>query len=216
MAKGHTAVVGLTGGIASGKSTVAKRFVALGAAIIDADLIARDIVIPGSPVLANIQQVFGENILHADGSLDRKKLGAIVFSQPDKLQLLNALTHPAIMTQVGKELLELRHKGYPWVIYEAALIIENGLKPGLDSLACVICKPETQLQRLMARDALGREQAQERLLAQTDNAARRKAADIIIENHGSVEALEQRVDEVFASLQERFGPIAQMNEATDR
>jgi dephospho-CoA kinase len=215
MTMGHTAVIGLTGGIASGKSTVAKRFVTLGAALLDADQIARDIVTPGSVVLGNIQQVFGDAIVQTDGSLDRKKLSSIVFSQPEKLKLLNALTHPAIMTQVGTRLLELRRIGYPWVVYEAALIIENGLKPGLDCLTCVICEPETQLQRLMARNALDRQEAEARLNAQTDNETRIQTADIIIRNEHSLEQLEQRVDDVFSHLVERFGPI-DLKDSIDR
>lgn len=203
------AVVGLTGGIASGKSTVAARMAERGVPVVDADRIAREVVLPGSPVLARIVEVFGDEVLLADGSLDRPRLGARVFADPEALARLNALTHPAILARVASRLAELQKAGHRWAVYEAALVLENGLAPGLDALVSVVADPETQVRRLMARNDLTEEDARRRLAAQTDNATRRARSDVVIENDGSLEDLRRRTDEVVDELAAKFGAPGQ-------
>ncbi len=202
---GRMAVVGLTGGIASGKSTVAARLRERGVPVVDADRVAREVVEPGQPALEAIRARFGEGVMQADGALDRGALGARVFADPVELAALNAIVHPAILRRVGERMEALRGEGHPFVVYEAALILENRLAPGLDALVVVIAEPEVQVERLMARNALDEAAARARLAAQTDNATRLAAADLVIENHGDVEALRARTDEVVEALQARFG-----------
>lgn len=205
MAHGRMAVIGLTGGIASGKSAVARRLRERGVPIIDADLVAREVVAPGEASLAGIRAHFGPEVIGAGGALDRKRLAAIVFSDPGQLEALNAITHPAIMARVGQRLIALRRSGAAWVVYEAALILENDLAPGLDLLVVVICDPEVQVRRVMARDGLDEAAARRRLAAQTDNDTRRAAADVVIDNDHDEAALVARVDEVVEELDARFG-----------
>jgi dephospho-CoA kinase len=201
------AIVGLTGGIASGKSTVAARFQELGATIIDADQVARDVVEVGKPAFRSIRTTFGEGIIAEAGSIDRAALGKIVFADPTKLAILNAIIHPAIMAQVGTDLLRYRRQGLNWVIYEAALVIENGLSPGLTELVAVLCPRQEQLRRLLARNPISDEEARARIASQTDNVRRREAAQRVIENGGTVEELLVRADEVFQELVEAYGPV---------
>jgi dephospho-CoA kinase len=202
-----TAVIGLTGGIASGKSTVADRLRARGARVIDADTVSRDITAPGEPALDAIVRAFGDAILRADGTLDRERLGAIVFADPARRQLLERITHPAIMARTGRLLAEAHRQGWAWVVYEAALILEGRGKAGFSALAVVVCDPERQLARLMARNGLDEEEARRRIRAQTDNATRRAAADFLVENDADLPALIARADALFETLTERYGAV---------
>ena len=196
-------MIGLTGGIASGKSTVAARMRERGVPVIDADQVARDVVEPGEPTLENIARTFGQGVMQPDGTLNRKALGAIVFADPQKLAVLNAITHPAIMARVGQRLVELQREKHPWVVYEAALVIENGLAPGLSELIVVLCDPETQVHRVMARDGLDEEAARQRLAAQTDNATREAAAAHVLLNDGDLDALLAATDALIDTLNDR-------------
>ena len=206
MGKGDMAVVGLTGGIASGKSVVAARMVERGVAVIDADRIARDIVEPGRTAWTKIREAFGPDVFQADGQLDRKALGRLVFAHEDQLAILNAITHPEIMAEAGRQLLSRRREGHPWVVYEAALILENDLAPGMDALVAVISEPETQISRILARDGLDESQARRRLQAQTHNAHRRSRADYLLENTGTLAALRENTDGLCDALDLRFAP----------
>ena len=199
------AVIGLTGGIASGKSSVARRLRARGIPVIDADMVAREVVEVGQPTLAKIAERFGDEILLPSGALDRKGLGAIVFRDPTALSDLNALTHPAILARVAEHANHHAEAGHRWVIYEAALIIEHRLSPGLELLVAVLCNPETQITRMMARDGLSESDARRRLRAQTDNATRREHADILISNEGSLADLHAETDALIDTLRTRFG-----------
>lgn len=201
------AVVGLTGGIAAGKSTVAARWKECGATVIDADLVAREVVEPGHPAHASIRGTFGKNVLTDSGAIDRGALGKIVFADPTKLAMLNAIVHPAIMGRVGEELIKHHGRGVPWVVYEAALIIENGLNPGLTELVTLMCDPALQLRRLMARNGLSQEESELRIAAQTTNAKRREVAQHVIMNDGSVDALIAAADQAFERLQTTYGAI---------
>ncbi|MBD89737.1 MAG: dephospho-CoA kinase [Deltaproteobacteria bacterium] len=199
------AVIGLTGGIGSGKSTVAAQLRASGVPVIDADQVAREIVEPGSPVLQKIAEAFGEEFLDEVGALRRQALGALVFSDPEKLQQLNELTHPAILLRVQERLMALRADGHPWVVYEAALIIERALTPGLTELIAVVCEPRLQLDRIVARDGLDTAAAADRIAAQTTNDRRREVSDHVVENDGDLAALRDEVETLLERLSTTYG-----------
>ncbi|MGM0578150.1 MAG: dephospho-CoA kinase [Myxococcota bacterium] len=199
------AVIGLTGGIGAGKSTVAERFAERGVPVIDADQVAREVVEPGEPALELIRAFWGDRVIREDGTLDRQALGNIVFASREQLERLNQITHPQIMSRVGQRLVDLQRAGHAWAVYEAALILENDLAPGLTELIVVICDPATQVRRMMERSGFSEEHARERLANQTDNATRRERADIVIDNDGTLEELMARTDEVIDELNARYG-----------
>jgi dephospho-CoA kinase len=198
-------VIGLTGGIGSGKSVVATRMRRAGVPVIDADQVAREVVQPGSTALVEIGQTFGEHLIGEDGELRRKALGAIVFADPEQLSLLNGITHPAILSRTQEKMTALKSQGHQWVVYEAALILENKLTPGLHELIAVLCDPALQLQRVMARDELGEEAASARIAAQTTNERRRAQADHVLENHGALQVLHDQVDALIERLSQAHG-----------
>ncbi len=200
MASDRTRVIGLTGGIASGKSTVAAMLRELGARVIDADAIAREVVEPGQPALAEIAAAFGPEVLGPDGRLDRKRLGAIAFADPDRRRALNAITHPRIAAEAARRLDAARAEGAPAVVYEAALIVENGLHLGMDGLIVVAAPPEVQRARLMARDALDEEAVGQRLAAQAALEAKLAVADWIIDNTGPVEQTRAQVEAAWRDI----------------
>ena len=206
-ARATTALIGLTGGIASGKSTVAARLRERGAHVIDADIVAREVVAPGEPALAAIVRAFGEGVLKSDGQLDREALGAIVFTDPARRKQLELITHPAILARTGRHMAEAQRAGWAWVVYEAALILETRGKGGFAALAVVVCPPEIQRERLMARNGLSADEADRRIAAQVDNAARRAAADYLLENDADVAALVAKADALFDGLTARFGAV---------
>jgi dephospho-CoA kinase len=182
--------IGLTGGIASGKSTVARLFGAHGVPIIDTDQIARDVVEPGQPPLERLVERFGTGILTPDGHLDRPKLREIVFSDPMARADLEALTHPAIGSAV-----EARSAaaGGPYQILVIPLLVEKGLGARVERVLVVDCPEEMQIDRLQARDGSTLEQARAILNAQTSRAARLKAAHDVILNDSDITALEEQV-----------------------
>lgn len=198
-------VIGLTGGIGSGKSAAARRIRGAGVPVIDADQVAREIVAPGSPTLEKIATTFGSHLIGEDGELRRKELGSIVFSDPEKLSMLNQITHPAILMSTQEKLTRLRSQGHRWVVYEAALILENGLNPGMEKLIAVVCDPQTQLQRVMERDQLDERAATERLDAQTTNERRRAQADYILENDTDLASLHEQVDALLERFNQAYG-----------
>ena len=190
-----TAFIGLTGGIASGKSTVAARFRALGVPIVDADQLAREVVEPGSDGLAEILHTFGPDVLDGQGALDRKKLGAIVFDDPEARKKLERITHPRIAALSMQRMAQLATSGAPYGLYEAALLVENGAHRAMNGLIVVACKPETQLARVMARDGLDADAAKARLAAQMPLAEKLAAATWVIWNDGDRSTLEAAVDD---------------------
>jgi dephospho-CoA kinase len=187
--------VGLTGGIASGKSTVAKFFGALGVPIIDTDQVARDVVEPGQPPLERLVERFGPSILTPDGHLDRPALRNIVFSDPKARADLEALTHPAIGAAV-----EARSAiaGGPYQILVIPLLVEKNLGSQLDRVLVVDCDEELQIKRLQARDGSSLEQARAILNAQASRTARLKAANDVITNEGDMSALREQVSTLHA------------------
>ncbi|MEU7720705.1 dephospho-CoA kinase [Streptomyces tibetensis] len=193
--------VGLTGGIGAGKSEVSRLLVACGAVLIDADRIAREVVAPGTPGLASVVEAFGEEILTADGSLDRPRLGAIVFADPEKLAVLNSIVHPLVGAR-SRELEEAAAEDAV-VLHDVPLLTENGLAPLYDLVIVVDAAPETQLDRLVRLRGMTEEDARARMAAQATREQRREIADIVIDNDVPLERLEQRVRDVWAELVRR-------------
>lgn len=193
-------VIGLTGGIASGKSTAAKILVELGARVVDADQIARDVVAPGQPALAEIVARFGSEYLLPDGTLDRKRLGAHVFADSDERRKLNAITHPRIAAETQARLSQLREAGEPLAVYEAALLVENGAQAGLDGLIVVACAEPTQRARLMARDGLSAEEADARMAAQLPLAQKVAVANWVIDSNGTLAETRAATGRVWAAV----------------
>jgi dephospho-CoA kinase len=203
--RGPTAVLGLTGGIACGKSTVAEVFRARGVEVIDADAIAREVTQPGEPALEALVREFGPGILAPDGTLDRKGLGARVFGDPAAVAKLNAITHPAILARTGKRLADAQRAGLGWVVYEAALILENRAEAGLSGLVVVLCPAEAQRARLISRSGLSPIEAEQRIAAQTSDEVRRAKATWVLDNDGDVEGLVDKTLALIDALVARFG-----------
>ncbi|MGW0190178.1 dephospho-CoA kinase [Streptomyces sp. NPDC003362] len=193
--------VGLTGGIGAGKSEVSRLLVECGAVLIDADRIAREVVAPGTPGLAEVVEAFGEEVLGPDGGLDRPKLGSIVFSDPERLAVLNSIVHPL----VGARSRELEAAAAPdaVVVHDVPLLTENGLAPLYDVVIVVDAAPETQLDRLVRLRGMTEEDARARMAAQATREKRREIADIVIDNDVPLEELERRVKDVWAELARR-------------
>lgn len=196
---------GLTGGIASGKSTVAARFREQGLPVIDADALAREVVAPGTDGLAEVVRAFGPEVLLADGSLDRARVAAIVFADPDRRRQLNAIVHPRIAALTAERAAALSVRGEPLACYEAALLVENRLADAFRPLVVVAVPEEVQLARVMARDGISAEQARSRLAAQLPLADKIAVADYVIDNAGDRAATERQADEVLASIRARAG-----------
>jgi dephospho-CoA kinase len=195
-------LVGLTGGVASGKSTVSAMLAERGAEIVDADRIAREVVMPGTHAWCKIREHFGPDVLFPDGSIDRQALGNIVFGDKSKLALLNEITHPEIFKHIAERLEDLAPKDVV-VVLDAALLIETGLVAGSDVVVVVSSPKETQVRRLAAK-GLARPQAEARIDAQLAPAERLAHADIVVHNDGSLEALGRQIDQVWDELQRRL------------
>ncbi|BEH09046.1 MULTISPECIES: dephospho-CoA kinase [Geobacter] len=191
-------IVGLTGGIASGKSTVSRILERLGAVVIDADQLAREAVMPGTSAHRSIVAAFGEGILLPDGSIDRKALGSIIFADSSARKRLEAITHPAIRELAELRLAELRRSGVPVAVYMAALLIEAGATDRVDEVWVVYVDRETQVRRVMARDGLSRLEAEQRLAAQMPMEEKAARGQVVVDNNGTPEELERRVEEIWA------------------
>lgn len=192
--------IGLTGGIATGKSTVSQMLVKRGAALIDADVIAREIMEPGHPVLAKVAEHFGQTVLLPDGQLNRKKLGAIVFSDPGERKALEAITHPAIRQEMKRRMSELEAADpHRLVVADIPLLYESGLEVLYDEIMVVYVPRNLQLKRLMERDNLSPDEAEARLRAQMDIEMKREKADILIDNSLGREETELQIDDFWRS-----------------
>lgn len=193
-------LVGLTGGLATGKSTVSAIFASLGCVILDADRLAREVVEPGQPALAAIAREFGLEVLQPDGTLDRKRLGTVVFADAERRRRLEAITHPAIRERFLTRLAELEAQGFEGiVIWDAPVMIETGGHQGMDRLVVVVTDIATQRARALGRDGDPAD-AERRIASQmplTDKAA---LADFVIDNSGDRAATEARTREVHAAL----------------
>lgn len=197
--------VGLTGGIASGKTTVARLFATRGVPVIDTDEIARDVVAPGSPALAQVSAAFGKEVLNSDGSLDRRRMRELVFADADKRHALEAILHPAILAEMERR--SASAPG-PYHILVVPLLIESDLVMRVDRVLVVDVTEETQLKRLLARDAESESQAQAILAAQITPAERLVRAHDVISNEGSLESLAAQVNELHARYLSLAGAAA--------
>jgi dephospho-CoA kinase len=190
-------IIGLTGGIASGKSVVARILERLGGVIIDADQLAREVVAPGEPAYLAIVAEFGEMVLNSDRTLNRRALGKIVFADPAARRRLERITHPAIAHLADKKLAALREAGTSVVIYMAPLLIEAGVTSRVDEIWVVYADQETQVVRLMQRDGISRAEALQRLAAQMPMAEKRTYGKVVIDSRGTPEETERQVREIW-------------------
>jgi dephospho-CoA kinase len=193
--------VGLTGGIGAGKSEVSRLLASYGAILVDSDRIAREVVEPGTEGLAAVVAEFGTSVLAEDGTLDRPRLGAIVFADPDRLQALNAIVHPL----VGRRSAELRAAAGPGdiVVNDVPLLAENSLAPLYDLVIVVDADPATQLDRLVRLRGMSPDEAGSRMAAQATREQRLAVADVVIDNDGPLEDLEPQVRKVWQELRDR-------------
>ena len=194
-------LVGLTGGIASGKSTVAKILANLGAAIINADVLAREVVEPEQDAWKEIVATFGAAILQADRTLDRAKLRTTIFNDPNARKKLESIIHPRVRALAEKRIGEHAAAGYAVIVYEVPLLFEGNLHEWLRPVILVACDVATQRRRLQERDRLDAAQAQKHIDAQMSLEEKRRLADYVIENNGSLEDLERQVRAVLEKIE---------------
>jgi dephospho-CoA kinase len=198
--------VGLTGGIGSGKSEVSRRLAEHGAVLVDADVAAREVVVPGSPGLARIAETFGPGVLRPDGSLNRERLGEIVFGDPELRVKLNEIVHPLVrewMQAAEQAAVRAAAPPGPVVVHDVPLLAESRGRAGFDLVIVVDVPPGVQAERLVRLRRLPAEQAQARMAAQASREERLAVADIVIDNSGSLADLDRRVAEVWADLERR-------------
>ena len=194
-------LIGLTGGIASGKSIVSSIFKELGAYVIDADRISRDVMVPGSEIYKKVVNVFGEGILKDDQTIDRKKLGDMIFGNPEKIALLNECTHPEIFREIDRRVKEIRQNTPDaLIIVDAALLVETGAYKTFDKLVVVYVDKETQLKRLKERDGFTDEEVTKRISSQMPLKEKVKYADFVIYNDKGLEETWRQVEEVYKTL----------------
>lgn len=192
-------VVGLTGGIGSGKSTVAGLFAARGIPVVDADVLAREVVAPGGPAHAEVAAAWPA-VIAADGTVDRKRLGDVVFSDPAARARLEAMLHPRIASAAEARLSALAAEGHRLALYEAALLVESGRWRDFDGLIVVTASPETQIARAISRDGLSRAQAEARAHAQLPTEEKVRVATHLVDNDGALAATEAQIEEILEDL----------------
>lgn len=193
--------IGLTGGVASGKSVVAAMFVSLGAALVDTDLIAREVVAPGEPGLAAIRAQFGDSVLTVSGELDRAKMRKLVFADPAKRRALESTLHPLIR---ARTLQRLDAAVGPYVLVAVPLLVETGFGQLVDRVLVIDCPASQQIERLMKRDGMTEAAARTMVEAQADRATRLRAAQDVVDNSGTIDTTRQQVQ----SLHERYLALA--------
>jgi len=193
--------VGLTGGIGAGKSEVSRRLASYGAVVIDADAVAREVVAPGTPGLAEVVREFGRDVLRPDGSLDRDRLGELVFADESLRRKLNAIIHP----RVGERMAELERQagGAPVIVHDVPLLAENHLAGSFDEVVVVDVPPRIQAERLARERGMPRAQAEARMRAQASREERLAIATIVVDNSGSLAELGREVGELWAELRRR-------------
>ncbi|KAG5653238.1 hypothetical protein H0H81_001621 [Sphagnurus paluster] len=200
-------VIGLTGGIATGKSTVSRLLKAKKIPIVDADLLAREVVLPGTSGLKKIVKEFGEDILLPDGTLDRKKLGSVVFNDEAKRKKLNAIVHPAVRWAMFTKVVQYWVGSEKYCVLDVPLLIEGGVWKWVGKVVVVYCSADIQLQRLMLRDNSTREEALARLNSQLPIAEKVAYADFVLDNSGSPQELSSQVDAFVDKLDKEMGPL---------
>ncbi len=195
--------IGLTGGIGSGKSTVSKILATLGAHIIDADIVGHEIYLPGKTAWKEVTEAFGQGIVAQDQTIDRKKLGAIVFSSPDVLARLNAIVHPIMFEEIRQRIQAKRAEGFTApIVVEAAILIEASWLPLADTVWVVETDKEAAIRRVAAQRGMSTADVEARIANQLSNAERRKHAQVVIHNNGSLQALEQQIQQAWDQLGE--------------
>ena len=195
-------LVGLTGGIGSGKSTVSRMLAARGAVVIDADDLARRAVEPGSPGLEKVVEAFGPEVRAADGSLDREAVAAKVFADPEKRRLLESITHPEVFRMYQAEIERYRDTDRV-VIFDAPLIVETGAHEGFEMLIVVSASEDAQARRLVADRGMNEQAARARIASQLPLEKKVEVADVVIHNDGTLEELEPQIDTLWAELERR-------------
>lgn len=202
-------VIGLTGGIGTGKSTVAAMLREEGIPVVDADRIAREVTEPGNPAHAAIVAAFGPEVLLPDGRIDRVTLGAIVFASPERRARLEEITHPRIREAIADAVSRLAAEGHPVAVVEAALIYEKGREGFFEAVIAAWCAREQQVARLMARDGITREQAEARIATQMDAAEKARLSEHAIDTSGTFEDVRRRVRELAEILRRPSGAAGQ-------
>ena len=187
-------MIGLTGGIGSGKSTVAALMRQRGFPVVDADQVARDNMEPGSPVLAAVAEEFGADLLGTDGALDRGELARRAFASEEATQRLNAITHPAIRAESARRFAALEAAGERAAVYDMPLLVELGMDQDMDMTVVVDVNPEERVRRLVAHRGLDEADARNRIARQIPDVERRAAADVVLDNNGTEDKLAQQVD----------------------
>jgi len=198
-------LVGLTGGIASGKSTLAAALRELGAPVIDADAIARAAVRPGPQALQDVARTVGTGVLQPDGELDRRAMAAIVFADPAARARLEAIVHPAVRAEVAAETSRLAASGHDLAFYDVPLLYESGLEGEVDCVVVVHAPPALQISRLQARDGMTRDEAEARMDAQLPIDEKARRADVVVSNDGDVASLRSRAAPLLAALRAGLG-----------
>ncbi|WP_318614248.1 dephospho-CoA kinase [Sporosarcina sp. YIM B06819] len=194
-------IIGLTGSIASGKSTVSAMLKRKGFPIVDADEIARLVVEPGSPVLLDISRQFGADIIKEDGSLNREKLGGLIFGNAEEREKLNGIIHPAIRQEMLRQKDEWLSRGAQTVIMDIPLLFESKLQSFVDNIIVVSVSPEIQKERLIARNVLSQEEADARISSQLPMEIKEQGADAVLSNNGTEEETEKQLVEVLLEWQ---------------
>ena len=193
--------VGLTGGIASGKSTVSEAFARLGAKVLDADEVAREVVLPGKPAWTKLRHTFGSEFFHPDGRLNRSKLRRLVFADPEQRSRLNEIVHPEVMRAIDFRFEQLTSSAeHAVVLVDIPLLIEVGVAHRFDKVVVVYANESVQVMRLMQRDGLSREEARQALSVQIDLREKAKKADFVIDNSGTPEETQAQVEKVWQEL----------------
>ena len=196
-------VIGLTGGIGSGKSTAAQILTEFGAKVIDADKVAHEVFNPGTEGLQKVVETFGEGVLNTEGEIDRKKLGEIVFNNPTALSTLNEIIHPRAYELTRSRLEEFRKQGVEVVVLEVILLVEAGWDHLADEIWVTVAMEDTVVKRLQASRGLTKEEILTRIHAQTPNEERIKYADVVIENDGSYEELKKKLSGLWSRVEEK-------------
>ena len=191
--------IALTGGIACGKSTVSGMLSLLGASIIDADQISRSLTAPGGAALPAIRQAFGDSVFHADGTLDRPALSAVVFADKAAIEKLNAITHPLVKQEMATQLDSCRKQGAPLVVLDVPLLFEANMQHMGDLVACVTAPEEVQIDRMRTRNGFTREEALSRIRNQMPVCEKARLSDIVIDTNKPLEQLQKEVEQLYLS-----------------
>lgn len=196
-------IIGLTGSIASGKSTVSQMLKELGYPVVDADLVARQVVEPGTDTLNSIEQAFGAEVIRADGSMDREKVGTIIFNDPASRKKLNDIIHPAIRREMLRQRQAFLDEGYETVIMDIPLLFESKLQHMVDKILVVSVSEQEQLKRLMERNGLAEQEAKARIASQLPISVKEQGADEVLDNNGSLDHTKGQLMRILANWQTR-------------